>query len=244
MGYSSVKPFPARRSSPRVSFNLTAANKRPSSPAVNLPPTLVLQTDAKTGGTMHECFVEEALALDDTKLSAPEIDSTAFQAQPKPKGASTTRSLMARLFGCSTWITANSPPVPNSPINWSFIDVTSKSHGMVLALRCPTSEEIPTMFQNRTYELFPSYQLTLELLLMCFNVPQSPNKDDSSSDPRTPRKRITKVDSAVVLTSAEASNSTTDIDMPALRSCTKADHRGSHFVHDRAELVQNAYRDA
>ncbi|KAJ7669086.1 hypothetical protein B0H17DRAFT_1247092 [Mycena rosella] len=145
-------------------------------------------------------------ALGDSKLSAHEIDSTVFRAQPNHKGNvyyETSDGTACKLcgqvhcgdqFGCSTWITAkNSPPVPK----FKF-EVT----GWIACVEDERVKNIILLWRlHQTYDVFPSYQLTL------------PNRYDSAYDPRTPRKKITNVNSAVASSSTEASDTLVQLQM-------------------------------
>ncbi|KAJ7120760.1 hypothetical protein C8R43DRAFT_79896 [Mycena crocata] len=116
--------------------------------------------DRKTGKSLYDGWVEEARALGESNLGAHEIDSTFFRADPDPKGNIFYRKadgtpFVANFFAeigseaQGTWMAAypkKSPPANKLPMN----DGNSKSHRMVLALRCPTSapQELCDMFQN------------------------------------------------------------------------------------------------
>ncbi|KAJ6597301.1 hypothetical protein B0H10DRAFT_2441748 [Mycena sp. CBHHK59/15] len=116
--------------------------------------------DRKTGKTMYDALVEEARALGDSHLGAHGINSTFFRANPdakgnifyeKPDGAPFLASFIAEIGSEAqgTWMAAypkKSPPAHKLPMN----DGNSRSHRMVLALRCPTDAppELRTMFRN------------------------------------------------------------------------------------------------
>ncbi|KAJ6612629.1 hypothetical protein B0H10DRAFT_2192374 [Mycena sp. CBHHK59/15] len=116
--------------------------------------------DRKTGKTMYDVLAEEAQALGDSNLGAHEIDSTFFRASPDPKGnifyqksdgTPFVASFIAEIGseGRGTWMAAyykKSPPAHKL----AMTDASSKSHRMVLALRCPTGAppEICSMFRN------------------------------------------------------------------------------------------------
>ncbi|KAJ7894685.1 hypothetical protein B0H14DRAFT_3854258 [Mycena olivaceomarginata] len=86
-----------------------------------------------------------------------------------------------------------------------------------------------------------------------YKVPYSSSGiKDSSTSPRTPRKRISKVDPAAK--SPELPDEMTDVDIvppePTDRKIGHkylpsklSDHRGPYFAHDKAELVQWDYTD-
>ncbi|KAJ6526542.1 hypothetical protein B0H10DRAFT_296081 [Mycena sp. CBHHK59/15] len=154
---------------------------------------------------------------------------------------------------------------------------------MILGLRCPTAapEELRTMFVNglavcdairgadeteeKHFDVVEwitcgeSEAVEEAVLLLrlhqTYEVPYSNIKTDSSSSPRTPRKRITKVGSSENAT--EKSNNSGDVDMDAAAQVTGIerqigdtyppdklpDHQGPYFAHDRAKLVQRDYRD-
>ncbi|KAJ6606903.1 hypothetical protein B0H10DRAFT_2439874 [Mycena sp. CBHHK59/15] len=223
--------------------------------------------ERKSGKTMYDGFVDEAKALGDTNLSAHEIDGTFMRAKPDPKGNIYYENL-------------DGTPFP-------YNDSGSKSHRMILGLRCPTAalEELRTMFvnglavcdairgANETEEKANGEHFDVVEWITCgeseavdeavlllrlhqtYEVPYSNIKTDSSSSPRTPRKRITKVGSSENAT--EKSNNLGDVDMDAAAQVTGIerqigdtyppdklpDHQGPYFAHDRAKLVQRDYRD-
>ncbi|KAJ6598804.1 hypothetical protein B0H10DRAFT_2231401 [Mycena sp. CBHHK59/15] len=230
--------------------------------------------ERKSGKTMYDGFVDEAKALGDTNLSAHEIDGTFMRAKPDPKGNIYYENLDGTPFVASfiaeigsaeqgTWMAAYPK---NPPYNLA----SSKSHRMILGLRCPTAapEELRTMFVNglavcdairgadETEEKANANILTsLNRSPVTYEVPYSNIKTDSSSSPRTPRKRITKVGSSENAT--EKSNNSGDVDVDAAAQVTGIerqigdtyppdklpDHQGPYFAHDRAKLVQCDYRD-
>ncbi|KAJ7508074.1 hypothetical protein B0H11DRAFT_2185139 [Mycena galericulata] len=122
--------------------------------------------DRKTGKTFYDRIVEEAQAMGETYLSAHNIDASFFRTHPNAKGNIYYQKADGTPF-VATFITeigseaqgtcmegypkklpsyklasARAPP----PYN----DANTKSHRMVLALRCPTGapDELRTMFQD------------------------------------------------------------------------------------------------
>ncbi|KAJ7732244.1 hypothetical protein DFH07DRAFT_990955 [Mycena maculata] len=89
--------------------------------------------DRKTGKTLYTRIVSEAQAMRETYLSAHEIDISFFRTNPNAKG----NIYYQKADGTE--------PRPR-PYN----DTNTKSHRMVLALRCPTGAplELRTMFQD------------------------------------------------------------------------------------------------
>ncbi|KAJ6554114.1 hypothetical protein B0H10DRAFT_2446512 [Mycena sp. CBHHK59/15] len=116
--------------------------------------------DRRTDKTMYDTVVEEAQAMGDTNLGAHEINSTFFPAKPDQKGNIYYQKADGTPFVATfiaeigseaqgTWMAAypkNTPPAFKLP----YSDVTSKSHKMVLALRCPTGapEPLRTMYRD------------------------------------------------------------------------------------------------
>ncbi|KAJ6631914.1 hypothetical protein B0H10DRAFT_2206319 [Mycena sp. CBHHK59/15] len=113
--------------------------------------------DCKTDKTMYDTFIKEAEALGDTNLGAHKI----FPAKPDQKGnihfekaallswqiLSRKSDLRLRELG---W-----QPIQKTLLHLNFdsqpyTDMTSKSHKMVLALRCPTGapEPLRTMYRD------------------------------------------------------------------------------------------------
>ncbi|KAJ6579456.1 hypothetical protein B0H10DRAFT_2198681 [Mycena sp. CBHHK59/15] len=116
--------------------------------------------DRRTDKTMYDTVVEEAQAMGDTNLGAHEINSTFFPAKPDQKGNIYYQKADGTPFVATfiaeigseaqgTWMAAypkNTPPA----FKLLYSDVTSKSHKMVLALRCPTGapEPLRTMYRD------------------------------------------------------------------------------------------------
>ncbi|KAJ7448419.1 hypothetical protein FB451DRAFT_1243090 [Mycena latifolia] len=255
--------------------------------------------ERKSGKTMYDGIVDEPKALGDTNLCAHELDATFIRAKPDFSGNIYYENFDGTPFVASfiaeigsqaqgTWMAAypkNSPPASKLP----YTDVGSKSHRMVLALRCPTAapDQLRTMFVNgaavcdtiraadeaQEKERGENFDVTecitcgegeggseavedIVLLLRLhktYEVPNDNSKDNSSSAPRTPRKRITKVDSTEE--SSEKSDNLGDVDMDAAAQVIERqvgdtyppnrlpDHKGPYFAHDKAKLVQRDYRD-
>ncbi|KAJ7889159.1 hypothetical protein B0H14DRAFT_2561999 [Mycena olivaceomarginata] len=134
-------------------------------------------------------------------------------------------------------------------------DTNSKLHSMVLALRCPTGATLKfcAMFQNglATCDGLHGKDKTLEAANA--EVPYSSSGiKDSSTSPRTPHKRISKVNPTTK--SPELPDEMTDVDIvpPEPTECKisdkylpskLSDHLGPYFAHDKAELVQWDYTD-
>ncbi|KAJ6622199.1 hypothetical protein B0H10DRAFT_2214559 [Mycena sp. CBHHK59/15] len=109
---------------------------------------------------MYDGIFDDAQALGDTNLCAHEFDTTFFRAKPdfsgniyyeNPGGTSFVASFIAEVGSQAqgTWMAAypkNSPPANKLPYTYP----ASKSHRMVLALRCPTGapDQLRTMFVN------------------------------------------------------------------------------------------------
>ncbi|KAJ6546322.1 hypothetical protein B0H10DRAFT_1326960 [Mycena sp. CBHHK59/15] len=86
-----------------------------------------------------------------------------------------------------------------------------------------------------------------------YEVSNDSSKDNSSSAPRSPRKRITKVTSTEK--SNEKSDGSGDVDIDAVAQVTERqvgdtyppeklpDHQGRYFAQDKTKLVQRDYRD-
>ncbi|KAJ7765890.1 hypothetical protein DFH07DRAFT_1014444 [Mycena maculata] len=247
--------------------------------------------DRKTGKTMYDVLVEEAQALGDSSLSAHGIDTTFFRANPDNKGNIFYQKVDGTPFVASfiaevgseaqgTWMAVypkKSPPAHKLPMN----DGNSKSHRMVLALRCPTSApvELRTMFRNglatcdgiraddEKHEADSGENFDVTEWVLCgedaqdedavlllrlhptYEVPPSSGKDL----PRSPRKRITKVDSAAqsdqVPDDIMADSDNMGPQITERRVSDKyppnklSDHRGPYFAHEKAQLTQRDYTD-
>ncbi|KAJ7839937.1 hypothetical protein B0H14DRAFT_3869572 [Mycena olivaceomarginata] len=164
----------------------------------------------------------EARALGDSTLGAHEIDSTFFRASLDPKGnifyQKSDGTLLSPLLSPKSdlkhkrlgWQRIRRSPLP--PVNLYVL--LTLSHRMVLTLRCPTgaTPEFCAMFQNglATYDGLRGKDKTLEPANA--EVPYSSSGiKDSSTSPRTPRKRISKVDPAAK--SIELPDRMTDVDI-------------------------------
>ncbi|KAJ7092166.1 hypothetical protein C8R44DRAFT_990312 [Mycena epipterygia] len=115
--------------------------------------------DRRTEKTMYDTFVEEAQALGDTNLGTHEINRT-FLPTPPDKGNIYYENIDGAPFVATfiaeigseaqgTWMAAY-PKIPPPDFKLPYNDVTSKSHKMVLALRCPTGapEPLRTMYRD------------------------------------------------------------------------------------------------
>ncbi|KAJ6550723.1 hypothetical protein B0H10DRAFT_1968777 [Mycena sp. CBHHK59/15] len=105
--------------------------------------------DWKTGKTLYARIIEEAQAMGETYLSAHNIDVSFFCTDPNAKGRWYTihGKLHSRdWFQSPGNLYGGLPQETSCPYN----DANTKSHRMVLALRCPTGEpdELCTMFQD------------------------------------------------------------------------------------------------
>ncbi|KAJ6607638.1 hypothetical protein B0H10DRAFT_2227648 [Mycena sp. CBHHK59/15] len=122
--------------------------------------------DRKTEKTMYDTSSRKAKLLATLgrhypgPMGAHEFNCTFFPAQPdskgniyyeKPDGTRFVANFIAEIGSEAqgTWMAAypkKAPPASNLPYN----DVTSKSHKMVLALRCPTGapEQLCTMYRD------------------------------------------------------------------------------------------------
>ncbi|KAJ6599657.1 hypothetical protein B0H10DRAFT_2231148 [Mycena sp. CBHHK59/15] len=116
--------------------------------------------ERKTGKTMYERFFEEAQAMRDAVLSAHEIDITFFRDKPNTRGNVYYHTSDSTPFSANfiaeigseaqgTWMASyqkKTPPAYKLP----YTDANSRSHRMVLALRCPTGAPagVCSMFQD------------------------------------------------------------------------------------------------
>ncbi|KAJ7879734.1 hypothetical protein B0H14DRAFT_3771460 [Mycena olivaceomarginata] len=217
---------------------------------------------------MYDRFLEEAQAMGDAILSAHEIDVSFFRDKPNARGniyyhtsegtpfwqtSSPRLGLKPRELG---WlrITRKHP----LPYKLPYTDANSRSHRMVLALRCPTGapEGLCSMFQNgaAVYDALRVSDETeeakngenFELTEPTYEIPYTNNS--ALSAPRTPRRRITKVGSTT-----GTSESASDVDMAqtverkvgdTYPPSVLSDHRGPCFAHDKAVVTQRDYTDA
>ncbi|KAJ7718886.1 hypothetical protein B0H14DRAFT_2643154 [Mycena olivaceomarginata] len=166
--------------------------------------------------------------------STHEIDSTFFRASPDPKG---------NIFY---------PKSDGTPFVTNFVaEIGSEAQGTWMAaypkksppalaphVRCPTgaTPEFCAMFQSglTTCDGLCGKDETLEAANA--EVPYSSRSiKDSSTSPRTPRKRISKVDPAAK--SPELPDEMTAMDIVPPESTRP------YFAHDKAELVQWNYTD-
>ncbi|KAJ7743419.1 hypothetical protein B0H14DRAFT_2987487, partial [Mycena olivaceomarginata] len=180
-----------------------------------------------------------------------------------------------------TWMAAypkKSPPAHKLPMN----DGNSRAHRMVLALRCPTGapDELRTLFRNglavcdavrgqdeeREAESNQHFDVTewvmckgdatdddivlLARLHPTYEVLSSDGRKDAA--PRTPRKRISKVDSSAKTTAPSNEGSDAPMATPDIAERKigdryppgrLSDHQGPYFAHQSAELVQRDYTD-
>ncbi|KAJ7737928.1 hypothetical protein B0H14DRAFT_2992745, partial [Mycena olivaceomarginata] len=178
----------------------------------------------------------------------------------KNDGTTFTASFIAEIGSeeQGTWMAAypkKSPPAHKLPMN----DGNSRAHRMVLALRCPTGapDELRTLFRNglavcdavrgqdeeREAESNQHFDVTEWAL-------SSDGRKDAA--PRTPRKRISKVDSSAKTTApsnegSDAPMATSDIAERKIGDRYPpgrlSDHQGPYFAHQSAELVQRDYTD-
>ncbi|KAJ7892949.1 hypothetical protein B0H13DRAFT_857044 [Mycena leptocephala] len=232
--------------------------------------------DRKTDKTMYDTFVEEGQALGDTILGAHEINRTFFPAQPdskgniyyeKPDGTRFVANFIAEIGSEAqgTWMAAypkKTPPAFNLPYN----DVTSKSHKMVLALRCPTGapEQLRTMYRDgvavcdsvrahdeeREAQKGENFDITdwiscdegdentADKMILLARLDQTYEVPHANTTPaRTPRRRITKVGSAP--NTATTSNDAADVDMEATQVAERK--VGDHYPPDLLPDHQGPY---
>ncbi|KAJ7776485.1 hypothetical protein DFH07DRAFT_980635 [Mycena maculata] len=108
--------------------------------------------DRKTGKTLYDRIVEEAQGTGETYLSAHNIDSSFFRTRPNAKGNIYYQKADGTLFVANFIAEIGSEAQGNFlRINWQpYNDANTKSHRMVLVLRCPTGApvELRTMFQD------------------------------------------------------------------------------------------------
>ncbi|KAJ7937500.1 hypothetical protein B0H13DRAFT_1852467 [Mycena leptocephala] len=116
--------------------------------------------DRKTGKTMYDRFLEEAQAMGDAILSAHEIDISFFRDKPNARGnvyyhTSEGTPFLANFIAeigseaQGTWMASYQKKTP-PPYKLPYTDANSRSHRMVLALRCPTGAPagLCSMFQD------------------------------------------------------------------------------------------------
>ncbi|KAJ7838946.1 hypothetical protein B0H14DRAFT_3869894 [Mycena olivaceomarginata] len=225
--------------------------------------------DRKTGKTMYDRFLEEAQAMGDAILSAHEIDVSFFRDKPNARGnihyhTSQGTPFLANFIAeigseaQGTWMASYHKKTP-PPYKLPYTDANSRSHRMVLALRCPTGapEGLCSMFQNGA-AVYDALRVSDEIeeakngenfeLTACptYEIPYTNNS--ALSAPRTPRRRITKVGSTT-----GTSESASDVDMAqtverkvgdTYPPSVLSDHRGPCFAHEKAVVTQRDYTDA
>ncbi|KAJ7795457.1 hypothetical protein B0H14DRAFT_3888221 [Mycena olivaceomarginata] len=203
--------------------------------------------DRKLEKTMYDRFLEEAQAMGDAILSAHEIDVSFFRDKPNARGniyyhTSEGTPFLANFIAeigseaQGTWMASYHKKTP-PPYKLPYTDANSRSHRMVLALRCPTGapEGLCSMFQNgaAVYDALrvsdeteeakngENFELTecvecsgdsvedIVVLARLEPTYEIPYTNNSAlSAPRTPRRRITKVGSTT-----GTSESASDVDM-------------------------------
>ncbi|KAJ7690511.1 hypothetical protein B0H17DRAFT_1201636 [Mycena rosella] len=174
----------------------------------------------KTGKTMYDGFVEEAEALGDTCLAAHEIDRTFFRTEPDYKGhlvgslsqedpspftdatSKSYRQILA--LRCPT----GAPPELRKAFRngAAVVDGVRGADETQEAARSETFEVTEAVVYEEREGDPADNIVVLVRLHPTFEVPQGSN---NLSAPRTPRRRITKVDS----TSTDASDAPGDVDM-------------------------------
>ncbi|KAF8214532.1 hypothetical protein K438DRAFT_1749635 [Mycena galopus ATCC 62051] len=232
--------------------------------------------DRKTEKTMYDTFVEEGQALGDTTLGAHKFNRTFFPAQPdskgniyyeKPDGTRFVANFIAEIGSEAqgTWMAAypkKAPPASNLPYN----DVTSKSHKMVLALRCPTGapEQLCTMYRDgvavcdsvrahdeeREVQKHENFEITdwiscdegdentADKIILLARLDQTYEVPHATTMPaRTSRRRITKVGSAP--SPATTSNNVADVDMETTQVAERK--VGDHYPPDLLPDHQGPY---
>ncbi|KAJ7833537.1 hypothetical protein B0H14DRAFT_3462676 [Mycena olivaceomarginata] len=185
-----------------------------------------------------------------TRQSVHELNHTFFPSQPdtkgniyyeKPDGTRFVANFIAEIGSEAqgTWMAAYPKKTPLA-VNLPFNDVTSKSHKMVLALRCPTEapEQLRTMYrggvavcdsirahdEEREAQKGESFEITdwiicaegdenaTDKMILLARLDHTYEVPPSTTTPaRTPRRRITKVGSSP--NPATTSNDVADVNM-------------------------------
>ncbi|KAJ6622357.1 hypothetical protein B0H10DRAFT_2342263 [Mycena sp. CBHHK59/15] len=201
--------------------------------------------ERKTGKTMYEHFFEEAQAMGDAVSSAHEIDVTFFHDKPNTRGMSTTTHPTALRSQLTSSPKLGPKPRP-------YTDANSRSHRMVLALRCPTgapaglcsmfqdgaavydaprvSDEQQEVKKGEHFELTERHHV-LARLEPTYEIPYT-NSSTSSA--------------LVLLAGEYQGGSTTGISEKRKVGDTYppsvlSDHRGPCFAHDKAVVTQRDY---
>ncbi|KAF8178356.1 hypothetical protein K438DRAFT_1938778 [Mycena galopus ATCC 62051] len=230
---------------------------------------------------MYDGFVEEAEALGDTCLAAHEIDRTFFRTEPDYKGnihyekSDGTPVTFHGQFHCRDRIrragylpftdatsksyrqilalrcpTGAPPELRKAFINGAaVVDGVRGADETQEAARSETFEVTEAVVYEEREGDPADNIVVLVRLHSTFEVPQGSN---NPSAPRTPRRRITKVDS----TSTDASDAPGDVDMGSSQA-TAAERKvgdtylssmlpevqGPFYALDKARLFQRDYRD-
>ncbi|KAJ7447025.1 hypothetical protein FB451DRAFT_1412084 [Mycena latifolia] len=183
--------------------------------------------ERKSGKTMYDGIVDEAKALGDTNLCAHELDATFIRAKPDFSGNIYYENFDGTPFVASfiaeigsqaqgTWMAAYPKNSPPATIHRRRFEVSSDGSGPPV----PHGGAGPATYHEK--ERGENFDVTE--CITCGEgeggseavediVPNDNSKDNSSSAPRTPRKRITKVDSTEK--SSEKSDNLGDVDMDA-----------------------------
>ncbi|KAJ7031474.1 hypothetical protein C8F04DRAFT_1110354 [Mycena alexandri] len=204
--------------------------------------------DPKTGKTFYDHVVDDGNALGEFNLACHEFGVTFFRDEPigkgnifyhKAEGAPFSVNFIAEIGSEAqgTWMASypkKTPPLYKLP----YKDGNSKSHRMVLALRCPTDAptELASTFQNaaavydtlraadekleadnnESFEITHCVECTgdsvKDIVVLARLEPtyEVPYANDTApSTPRTPRRRVSKV------ASTGAAENAGDTEMPA-----------------------------
>ncbi|KAJ7790967.1 hypothetical protein B0H14DRAFT_3568348 [Mycena olivaceomarginata] len=207
--------------------------------------------DRKTGKTFYARIVEEAQAMGETYLPAHDIDVSFFRTDPNAKGninyqkadgTPFVANFIAEIGSEAQGTCMEGYPRKLPAYNWQpYNDANTKSHRMVLALRCPTEAplELRTMFQdgaavcdalriadekvelekNENFVVTDIVHCTVEDIIVLlrlhptYEVSYSGGSRTPTSAPSTPRRRVMRVGSTT--TSSETSENAEDVEMAA-----------------------------
>ncbi|KAJ6589763.1 hypothetical protein B0H19DRAFT_1104650 [Mycena capillaripes] len=206
----------------------------------------------KTGKTFYDRVVEDGNAMGEFNLSSHEFGVTFFRDEPNGKGNIYYHRSEDTPFSVNfiaeigseaqgTWM-ASYPK--KTPPHWKlpYTDMNSKSHRMILALRCPTGAPtgLASMFQNAAavYDTLRAADEKLETdnnenfeITHCVECTGDSVEDiivlarleptyevacatnAAPSTPRTPRRRVTKVG-----VTENTPDNAADIEMPAAQT--------------------------
>ncbi|KAF7355816.1 ATP-dependent DNA helicase [Mycena venus] len=211
--------------------------------------------DRKSGKTMYDRFLEEAQAMGNAILSVHEIDVSFFRDMPNSRGNIYYHTSEGTPFltnfiaeigseAQGTWM-ASYPKKTPPPYKLPYTDGNSRSHRMVLALRCPTGAPVGlcSMFQDgaAVYD-------TLRVSDEQEEIKNGENFEltDQLMKLRTLTVRPLLPLVLLVLLAGELPNPQIverkigDTYPPSVLP----DHRGPCFAHDKAVVTQRDYVDA